>query len=89
MIEDDIKDVYEYLSCLNVIEHLKRPERVVEIFRDSITKAGIIITDAKAPSLGKYHVHEFNKEELLELFKDYRPEYFEPVEGFIGVKIYK
>lgn len=82
-------DTWSYLSCLNVIEHLERPERIVEIFRDNITKAGIIITDAKQPTLGKYHTHEFTKEELLDLFKDYKPEYFEPAEGFIGVKIYK
>lgn len=87
--KDKLLRSFDYLACLNVIEHLQNPKRVVEIFQDNITKAGIIITDAKQPTLGEYHVHEFTKEELLELFKDYSPEYFEPAKDFIGVKVYK
>lgn len=81
--------VWDYMACLNVIEHLEKPEDLLRTFKENIRKAGIIITDKKQPTLGKYHVHEFTKKELIDLFKDYKPEYFEPAEGFIGVKIYK
>ncbi len=78
----------EYMACLNVIEHLERPERIVEIFKENITKAAIIITDKPSKTLGEYHVHEFTKKELLDLFKDFKPAYFE-IGDFHGVKVIK
>lgn len=68
---------YEYLVCLNTIEHLKSPGVVPFIFDRCISKAGIIITDKPTGDLGRYHVHEFTKQELLDLFKDFNPKYFE------------
>jgi hypothetical protein len=89
-------DQYEYMVCLNTIEHLKQPNNVKYIFEKFITKAGIIITDKATDSPGRYHEHEFTKQELLGLFKEFKPKYFEinstefskPI-TFIGVEIKK
>lgn len=83
-----VQGIWQYLVCLNVIEHLTNPQSVVDTFRDSITTAGIVITDKPAKTLGKYHVHEFSKAELLELFKDFNPVYFD-IGNYNGIKIYK
>ncbi|TAL08191.1 MAG: class I SAM-dependent methyltransferase [Nitrospirae bacterium] len=80
---------YEYLVCLNTIEHLQNAEVVPFIFEHCISKAGIIITDKPGKTLGKFHIKEFTKEDLLDLFKDYKPKYFEPHSDFHGVRIYK
>lgn len=80
---------WDYMACLNVIEHLENPKDIARIFKENIRKAAIIITDEAHPTLGKYHTHEFTKNELMDLFKDYKPEYFEPAKGFIGVKVWK
>lgn len=91
LYEVPIEGAWEYLACLNVIEHLERPERIVEIFRDNITKAGIIITDEARATPGKFHIHEFTIDELMDLFKDYNPLPFtiEASENYIGVYISK
>lgn len=87
---------FEYMVCLNTIEHLKNPEIIVHILKHCITKGAIIITDKATEHKGRYHEHEYTKEELLDLFKEFKPKYFEinsteygkPI-TFIGVEIYK
>lgn len=90
-LNDPIAGQWEFMACLNVIEHLERPERIVEIFQENITQAGIIITDQAHETPGKFHVHEFTLDELMELFKDFNPQPFtiEASETFIGVEIYR
>lgn len=80
---------FEYMVCLNTIEHLQNPKVIPFIFEHCISKAGIIITDKAQPTLGKHHVHEFTIEELMKLFEKYKPEPFEVTPDFIGVKIWK
>ena len=65
--------VYDYMICLNVIEHIENPKNIVEIFRNSILSKGIIITDKKIEGQGirRHHHQEFNIKELKELFKDF------------------
>ncbi len=60
---------YSTLVCINTIEHLGKPEAVVEIFKSVITHRAIIITDYPRERKGRYHVKEFQPEELLDLFK--------------------
>lgn len=83
---------FEYLVCLNTIEHLQNPKVIPFIFKHCISKAAIIITDEAQPTLGKFHVHEFTITELLLLFKGYKTETLkiESKQGnFIGVKVWK
>lgn len=96
-IENDIfAGSWEYLCCLNVIEHLKSPQRIIDIINGVITKGAIIITDKATDRPGRYHEHEYTKEELLDTFKEFKPKYFEinstefgkPI-AFIGVEIRK
>ena len=86
---------FEYMACLNTIEHLKTPEVLIKIVEDA-TKGAIIITDKATEHKGRYHEHEYTKEELLETFAEFKPKYFEinstefgkPI-TFIGVEIRK
>lgn len=88
-------ETYEYLCSLNTIEHLKSPKGLIELV-EQVNKGAIIITDKATGELGKYHEHEYTKEELLNTFKKFGPKYFEiestefgePI-TFIGVEILK
>lgn len=71
--KDDLAGDYDYMVCLNTIEHLENPENIVKIFRDNIRQRGLIITDKKIEGrkLKYHHFQEFSIEELKELFKDF------------------
>lgn len=68
---------FEYLVCLNTIEHLKKPDIIPHVIRNCISKGAIIITDKPTGKKGRYHEHEYTKQELLDLFKEFKPKYFE------------
>ncbi len=91
----DIK--FEYMACLNTIEHLNYPPKgLLNFFDKCITKAAIIITDEARDTPGKYHIHEYKQQELKEVFKGYKSrtfriestEFGKPI-TFIGIKVYK
>lgn len=87
---------FDYLCCLNTIEHLKSTDGITNLIRDNINNGAIIITDKATEHKGRYHEHEYTKEELLDTFKEFKPKYFEinstefgkPI-TFIGVEIIK
>lgn len=91
----NLMPTYEYLVCINTIEHLKKPEKVLEIV-GYVTKGAIIITDMPTKNKGRYHEHEYTKQELLDTFKEFKPKYFvinstefgKPIQ-FHGVEIKK
>lgn len=70
---------WEYLVCLNTIEHLKTPRMIINLLRQPniIIKGAIIITDKPTGNPGRYHEHEYTKKELLDTFKEFKPKYFE------------
>jgi hypothetical protein len=86
---------FEYLCSLNTIEHLKTAEGLKQLVRQ-VAKGAIIITDKATEHKGRYHEHEYTKEELLDTFKEFKPKYFEinsteygkPI-TFIGIEIIK
>lgn len=84
-----LKGKWEYMVCLNVIEHLEHPERIKEIFNRNITKATIIITDVPQEHPSSSHIHEFTPEELADLFSEYRVVPFQIDENFHGIEVYK
>ena len=80
-IENFLKEnrTFDYLYCLDVMEHLDSPQPIVDLMKN-IKKFGVIITDdseARARKKDKYHVHEFTKKEFKDLFKDYKVEEIE------------
>ena len=95
-INHHLDGVWEYMVCLNVIEHLKSPEGLIRILDKNITKGAIIITDVPTGHVGRYHEHEYTKKELLNTFKEFKPKYFridstehgKPI-SFHGVEITK
>lgn len=83
---------FPYMACLNVIEHLDRPEVLKGVVRDHVTKGAIIITiDWQGGAFGEDHKHEYTYKELLEFFKEFKPEGFrlKDYPEWIGVKIRK
>lgn len=89
IVKSRMKGKWEYMVCLNAIEHLQSPEVLLEVIEKNVTRAAIIITDKADPSreLGQGHVKEYTLDELVDLFKDFKPEPFEIGGDFIGVKI--
>lgn len=94
---DEVSDgKFEYMACLNVIEHLENPQGLLTILRNNITKGAIIITDKPTGHPGRYHEREYTKAELMETFKEFKPKYFQikstefgkPI-TFHGVEVYK
>lgn len=85
-----------YLCCLNTIEHLKNPDILLKLIKSNVTKGAIIITDMPTENKGRYHEHEYTKEELLDTFAEFKPKYFvinstefgKPIQ-FHGVEIKK
>jgi 2-polyprenyl-3-methyl-5-hydroxy-6-metoxy-1,4-benzoquinol methylase len=88
-INKPLKGKWEYMVCLNVIEHLEYPERIKEIFNHNITKAAIIITDIPQGDLPPEHVHEFTPYELKQMFHTRKVKAFSIGKDFHGIEIYK
>lgn len=82
---------WEYLACLNVIEHLEHPERLKDLIRNNITKGAIIITiDWQGGAFGYDHTHEYTERELVDFFKEFHPKPFRYKNTeWIGVEIKK
>lgn len=88
-INSPIKGKWEYMVCLNVIEHLEDPNVIKRIFNRNITKAAIIITDMPQKQPSKYHVKEYSPYELKQLFHTRKVVGFQIDDNFHGVEIYK
>lgn len=88
-VEDIFWGNWEYLVCLNTIEHLERPERIPQLFESCITVAGIIITDMPQEHPSKYHIKEFSPKELADLFSEYTVVPFQIDKDFHGIEVHK
>lgn len=80
---------FEYMVCLNVIEHLEHPEAIKRIFDRNITKAAIIITDMPQKNPSPYHVKEFTPYELKQMFHTRKVVPFKIDDNFHGIEVYK
>lgn len=58
---------FDTMVCINTIEHLEKPEKVAQIFKDQVNKKMIIITDKPRATTGRYHFKEYTPEELIEV----------------------
>lgn len=88
-INKPLKGKWEYMVCLNVIEHLEKPERIKEIFNRNITKAAIIITDIPQGELPPEHFKEYTPYELKQMFHTRKVVPFRIGKDFHGIKVYK
>lgn len=67
---EDIK--YDYMTCINAIEHFNKPENVLRFFDEHIAKGAIITTiDYQGGSLGEDHKFEWTMEEMIKYFSKY------------------
>lgn len=82
---------WEYMTCLNVIEHLDNPDFLKDFVKDNITKGAIIITNNyKGGSLGEDHKFEWTYDEMMDFFKEFNPKGFRYKDTeWIGVEITK
>lgn len=68
---------WDYLTCLNVIEHLDHPEHIKRYIRDNITKGAIITTiDYQGGALGEDHKFEWTYDQMMDFFKEFNPKGF-------------
>lgn len=87
---------WEYMVCLNTIEHMESPAPLLEMLELNVTKGAIIITDKATDKPGRYHEHEYTLPKLMELFREFKPlpfkiestEFGKPI-SFIGIEIRK
>lgn len=88
-VYDSFLDKWDYLTCINVIEHLDHPERIKELIRNNITKGAIITTnDYQGGSLGEDHRFEWTYDEMMDFFKEFKPKGFRYKDTeWIGVEI--
>lgn len=87
----DVGGKWEYMACLNVIEHLTYPEALRTFIRNNVTKGAIIITiDYQGGNLGEDHKKEYTMDELAEFFEEFKPKTFRYKDTeWIGVEITK
>ncbi len=92
IVEFERKNIrqFDYMLSLDVIEHLKDPEVVVRLM-DRVNKFAILITDDKQcrKELGKFHLREYFREDIMKMFKDFKMEEI-PIQDnrFFGYKIW-
>lgn len=79
---------YDYVACLNTIEHLNDVTTLLNLVK-SAKKGAIIITDMPQEHPSKYHVKEYSPKELADLFSEWRVVPFQIDENFHGIEIYK
>jgi 2-polyprenyl-3-methyl-5-hydroxy-6-metoxy-1,4-benzoquinol methylase len=88
-ITKPIKGKWEYMACLNVIEHLQDPLAIKRIFSRNITKAAIIITDMPQEHPSSSHIKEFTPYELKQLFNTHKVKWFKIDDNFHGIEVRK
>lgn len=87
----DVFGKYDYVSCLNTIEHLKDTTTLINLIRGAKKGAIIITIDWQGGAFGEDHKHEYTYKELLDFFREFNPEGFrlKDYPEWIGVKIRK
>lgn len=91
-IENDIFVYkYDYMSCINVIEHLNKPEVLINFINHNVEKGAIITTiDYQGGALGEDHKFEWTYDEMMDFFKEFNPTGFRYKDTeWIGVEITK
>lgn len=88
-VDEPLQGKWEYMVCLNVIEHLENPDAIKRIFNQNITKAMIIITDEPQEHPSPYHTKEYSPYELKQLFHTRKVIPFRIDENFHGIEVYK
>lgn len=85
-IDPEVK--FDYLACINTIEHLNNPEVILRILDSNITKGAYITTiDYQGGSLGEDHKREYTAEQFVEFFSNYKLKFFVVENIWIGVEI--
>lgn len=81
---------FDYLCCVNTIEHLNDTSTLLDFVRRA--KKGAIITtiDYQGGSLGEDHKFEWTYDEMMDFFKEFNPKGFRYKDTeWIGVEIKK
>lgn len=86
-IGEGVDGTWDYLACLHTIEHLDKPEVLLDILKKNIRKGAIITTiEWQGGSLGEDHKREYSMRSLVDLFEEYKPKRFRiPDTEFIGI----
>lgn len=90
-VYDGFIDTWDYLTCINVIEHLDHPERIKDLINTIVNKGAIITTiDYQGGSFGEDHKFEWTYDQMMDFFKEFNPKGFRYKDTeWIGVEIRK
>ncbi len=82
---------YDYLACINAIEHFNKPENVKHLINNNTLKGAIITTiDYQGGTLGEDHKFEWTYEQMMDFFREFKPKGFRYKDTeWIGVEIKK
>lgn len=88
---DGFMDKWDYMTCINVIEHLDNPEVIRWFIKNCVTKGAIITTiDYQGGTLGEDHKFEWAYEQMMDFFGEFNPKGFRYKDTeWIGVEISK
>lgn len=89
--QDFFFDNWDYMTCVNVIEHLDKPECIKWFITNCVNKGAIITTiDYQGGPLGEDHKFEWTMDELVKFFREFNPKPFRYKDTeWIGVEITK
>lgn len=66
---------FDIVCMFEVIEHLRNPNRILKYIKDSLPADGVFVMSTPNvnvfASYSKYHIHEYNRNELTNLLKQY------------------
>lgn len=88
---DHFHDTWDYMTCLNTIEHLNEPDVLRWFIKNYVNKGAIITTiDYQGGSFGEDHKTEYTLGQLVDFFKEFDPKPFRYKDTYwIGVEIIK
>lgn len=86
--------LYDTITCINTIEHLDKPQKVMEMFESQCVQKMIIITDVprSKAKIGRYHFKEYTPDELIESLGIWKYAYKVTTEGldrFWAVEVWR
>lgn len=88
--EINIVGGFDYLACINTIEHLHRPESIRRLVRQARKGAIITTIDYQGGTLGEDHKFEWTYDQMMDFFKEFNPKGFRYKDTeWIGVEITK
>lgn len=81
---------FDYVACINTVEHLNNIDALLGLIRDARKGAIITTIDYQGGTLGEDHKFEWTYDQMMDFFKEFKPKGFRYKDTeWIGVEITK